>query len=53
MTPSFFKEKIPDLQIAIISPNIKGAHTIKECIEIASIERVNNWIFSFLKAYDK
>lgn len=49
----FFKEKIPDLQIAIISPNIKGAHTIKECIEIASIERVNNWIFSFLKAYDK
>ena len=47
----FFQEKIPDLQIAIISPNIQGAHTVKECVEIASIERANEWIFCFLKSY--
>lgn len=45
----FFQEKIPNLQIAIISPNIKGAHTVKECVEIASIERVNKWILNFLE----
>ena len=45
----FFQEKIPDIQIAIISPNIQGAHTPKECVEIASIERNNRWIENFLK----
>ena len=44
----FFQEKNPELQIAIISPNIKGAHTPKECVEIASIERTNQWIENFL-----
>ena len=44
----FFQEKIPDIQIAIISPNIQGAHTTKECIEISSIERTNKWIENFL-----
>ena len=45
----FFQEKIPDIQIAIISPNIRGAHTPKECVEIASIERTNRWIENFLE----
>ena len=47
----FFQEKIPDIQIAIISPNIQGAHTPKECVEIASIERNNIWIENFLEKY--
>ncbi len=45
----FFKEKIPELQIAIIAPNIQGAHTPRECVEISSIERVDNWLWEFLK----
>lgn len=47
----FFQEKVPDIQIAIISPNIQGAHTPKECVEIASIERTNRWIENFLDNY--
>lgn len=40
----FFQEKRKDLEIAIISCNIKGAHTKKECVEISSIEKTNKWI---------
>lgn len=45
----FFQKKIPDLEIAIISPTITGAHTIQECVEIASIERTTEWIYKFLE----
>lgn len=45
----FFKQKIPDLQIAIISPKIQGAHTIKECVEIASIRRSDKWLMNFVQ----
>ncbi|MCI9246102.1 MAG: aminoacyl-histidine dipeptidase [Clostridia bacterium] len=44
----FFKQKIPDLQIAIISPKIQGAHTTKECVEIASISRTDKWLMNFI-----
>lgn len=44
----FFKEKIPNLEIAVISPNIHGAHTTKECVEIASIERTDKWLINFI-----
>lgn len=44
----FFKQKMPNLQIAIISPNIQGAHTIKECVEIASIRRADKWLMNFI-----
>lgn len=46
----FFQEKIKELEIAIISCNIKGAHTKKECVEIASIERTNQWIEALIKS---
>lgn len=46
----FFQEKMPELQIAIISPNIIGAHTVDECVEIESIERVNKWLVRFIQA---
>ena len=42
------KEKIPDLEIAIISPNIIGAHTTKERVEIDSISKCDQWLMSFL-----
>ncbi|MCI9178313.1 MAG: aminoacyl-histidine dipeptidase [Clostridia bacterium] len=44
----FFKEKIPELQIAIIAPNIQGAHTVRECVDVASIEKVDKWLLKFL-----
>ena len=47
----FFQEKIPGLQIAIISPNIQGAHTANEKVEISSIYKTNEWIYNFLKSY--
>ena len=46
-----FQSKIPELQIAIISPNIQGAHTINEKVEIESIIRMNEWLTNFLKYY--
>lgn len=45
----FFKQKIPNLQIAIISPNIQGAHTTKECVEIDSIRKVDKWLMNFIE----
>lgn len=45
----FFKQKMPSLQIAIISPNIQGAHTTKECVEIASIQKVDKWLMNFIQ----
>ena len=45
----FFKQKMPNLQIAIISPNIQGAHTTKECVEVASIKRADKWLMNFIK----
>lgn len=46
----FFQEKIPDIEIAIISCNIIGAHTTKECVEIESIKRTDEWLFRFIKS---
>lgn len=46
-----FQRKIPNIQIAIISPNIQGAHTTKECVEVTSIEKTNKWIENFLKSF--
>lgn len=46
-----FQSKIPDIQIAIISPNIQGAHSINERVEIESIKRMDNWLINFLEEY--
>ena len=48
----FFKEKIPDLEIAIISPNIQGAHTPEESVEIESVQKTDKWLWDFLKQYE-
>lgn len=44
----FFKEKIPNLEVAIISPKILGAHTPKECVSIASVEECDRWLSKVL-----
>ena len=44
------KEKIKDLEVAVISPNIIGAHTTEEKVEIASIEKCDRWLFEFLNS---
>lgn len=46
-----FQAKIPNLEIAIISPNIQGAHTINEKVEIESINRTDKWLVQFLESY--
>ena len=45
----FFTEKIADLEVAIISPQIIDAHTTNERVEIESIDECNIWIYEFLK----
>ena len=39
-------------KVAIISPNIKGAHSTNECVEIASIERTDKWLKDFISNYN-
>lgn len=46
-----FQFKKPELQIALISPNIQGAHTINEKVEIESINRTDEWLVNFLTSY--
>ena len=43
------KEKMPEIQVAIISPNIQGAHTTRERVEIESIIKTTKWIEEFIK----
>ena len=45
----FFKAKIPELDVAIISPKILNAHTTSECIEISSIEKCDNWLIKAIE----
>ena len=45
----FFKEKIPNLEVAILSPKILGAHTPKECVSIASVEECDRWLSQVLE----
>lgn len=49
----FFKEKIDNLDVAIISPNIKNAHSVNECVEIESILKTDKWLEDFIKSYQK
>lgn len=44
----FFKEKIKDLEVAIISPKILGAHTVNECVSIESIRKCDEWLREIL-----
>ncbi len=42
------KEKIPNLEVAVISPKIIGAHTTKESVDIDSINKWDEWLRKFL-----
>lgn len=47
----FFQEKIPELEIAIISPNIKDAHSTNERVSIASINMTDVWLENFIRSF--
>lgn len=42
-------EKYPNMDIISIGPNITGAHSVKEKLEIKSVERVYNYLVELLK----
>ena len=42
------KNKIPNLEVAIISSNIEGAHTTNERVEIESINKCDRWLNKYL-----
>lgn len=44
----FFKDKINDLDVVIISPKILNAHSPKECVSIESIKQCDKWLWDFL-----
>ena len=46
----FFKRKKADLEVAIISPKIIGAHTSKECVSIESVEKCDIWLKKILES---
>lgn len=48
-----FKEKIKDLEIAIISPKIIGAHTTNERVEIKSIIECDMWLYKYITQVSK
>ncbi len=46
----FFQEKIPDLDMAVISPDIKHAHSTSEYVDIKSIKLTEKWLEEFFKS---
>lgn len=42
-------EKYPNMDIISVGPNITGAHSVKEKVEISSVERVYNYLIELLK----
>ena len=49
----FFQEKISNLQVAIISPKILDAHSIKERVELRSVDLVDQWLIQFIKEFNQ
>lgn len=47
----FFLSKIPNLQVALIAPNIIGAHTTHEKVELESLRKTDKWLVEFIKNY--
>ena len=45
----FFENKLPGLQVAIISPKITGAHTVNEMVDIESVRKCDMWLYKTLK----
>lgn len=48
---AIFYDKFPGIELASIGPNIKAAHSIYERLEVASLERTESVIRSFLKDF--
>lgn len=46
-----FIEKDPNIKACSIGPNIYNAHTINECCEIASVEKIYNVVKNIVKKY--
>lgn len=44
----FFENKLPRLQVAIISPKIIGAHTVSEMVDIESVRKCDIWLYETL-----
>ncbi len=49
----FFKEKKADLEVAIISPEIIGAHTPEEKVSINSVKLCDLWLLEFLRTMNE
>ncbi|MEG2322666.1 MAG: M20/M25/M40 family metallo-hydrolase [Bacilli bacterium] len=47
----FFKDKIPNLDLVIISPKIENAHSINEQVAINSILATDQWLEIFLNTF--
>lgn len=47
----FFKEKIKNLEVSIISPKILNAHTPKEYVSVESVNKCDKWLEQFLLSY--
>lgn len=45
----FFENKLPGIQVAIISPKITGAHTVNEMVDIESVRKCDKWLYETLK----
>jgi len=45
------KEKIKDLEVVIISPEIFDAHTPFERVRISSVYKCDKWLFQFLNSF--
>ncbi|MBQ9793021.1 MAG: M20/M25/M40 family metallo-hydrolase [Clostridia bacterium] len=44
-----FQDRVKNLDVAIISPTIKNAHSIQETLDIPSTIQTSNWLKNFLK----
>lgn len=44
-----FAEHINDLDVCVIAPNLHDIHTVNECVEIDSVNRVYKWLIEVLK----
>lgn len=44
-----FAEKIKDLDVCVIAPNLYDIHTVNERVDIESVNRVYNWLIEVLK----
>lgn len=52
MEGGIFADNIPDADIAVISPDVFDIHTINERVDIASTNRVYDWILEALKQFN-